>query len=217
MMKRNRTWMIILIIAFIPLISCSAYPDKSLSLATTGKEALILNSIPTSGHLNLGQLNSTELNRLSLGGPSPNVSPPTAPYNDHGLYWSQPFSLIEGDTLNLTINSDFPVSWFGVDWSTFDVRGVLATTEMDEDGRAFDPQYPAASSRKQGTDGYVLKISYKIRVDTDCVLVIKNLTSDEAKELNVTAALKPSISFKRIALKLPVVRNLVGTEEEYDD
>jgi hypothetical protein len=215
-MKRKIAWLITLVLTVFIFISCSAPVADSLSPAALKGTTLSLGSLPAAGYLKLAQLNFQELDRLGLAGPAPINAPPSSPYNSNGLYWSEPFSLVEGDTLIITIDSTSPVSWFGVDWSSFDLRGVLATTEVDEDGRAFDPQYPVESSSVQSSNGYKLTVSYKIQYDADCVVVVKNANPNDAQQLNLSAALKPSISFRRIAKRIPLVRNLVAPEPDMD-
>jgi hypothetical protein len=175
---------------------------------------LSLVSLPTVGRLNLEPVNSAELERLGLGRPVHLIDPPYTPYNDNGLYWSEPFSLIGGDIVQITVDSDTPVSWFGVDWSNYDVRGILATLELDEDGRAFDPQYPAKSSSENGSDGYRLTVSYKIRSDTNCVLVVKNANPENSQRLSMAVSLKPSISLRRIGKSIPILKNLIASDSD---
>jgi hypothetical protein len=175
---------------------------------------LSLDSLPAMGYVSLDPVNSVELDRLGLGGPSPLLDPPSSPFNRYGMYWSKPFSLVEGDTVEITVHSDLPISWFGVDWSSYAVRGILATTEVDEDGRAFNPQYPAHSSLDEGPNGYKLTLSYKIPDDTDCVLVVKNANPDNSRRLSVSVSLKPSLSLRRILKRLPIVKNLIASDNQ---
>jgi hypothetical protein len=170
--------------------------------------------LPASGYINLDPVDSAELDRLGLGGPSPLLSPPSAPFNANGMYWSEPFSLVRGDTVQVTVKSDSPVSWFGVDWSLLDMRGILATTELDEDGRAFDPQYPARSSLDKGPNGYILTVSYKILYDIDYVLVVKNNNPDSAQRISIAVSLKPSISLRRIGMSIPIIKNLLASDDD---
>lgn len=198
------------------LVSCGTpTQDAALKTGKSGVPApLSLAGLPAAGLLDLKALNSSQLDRLGLERPVHLIDPPYTPYNDNGFYWSEPFSLIEGDTLRITVDSDTPVSWFGVDWSNYDVRGILATLELDEDGRAFDPQYPAGSSVEKGPDGYKLTVTYDITHDTDCVLVVKNSNPDNAQQLSLSVSLKPSISLQRILNRIPVVRNLFKSDHD---
>jgi len=189
--------------------------DGVMSASPSLKNAtLSLDKLPAAGYVDLDPVNSTELDRLGLGGPSPVRDPPSFPFNRYGMYWSEPFSLLKGDILQITVDSDSPVSWFGVDRSPFDVRGILATTEMDEDGRAFDPQYPAHSSLDEGRNGYKLVVSYKVTGDTDCVLVVKNHNPDNSRRLSMSVSLKPSISLKRILRSIPVLKDIITSDHD---
>lgn len=167
-----------------------AAPTLQLSYDTP----LSLGSLPASGYVDLEPLNSVELDRLGLGGSSPLREPPYSPFNKYGMFWSEPFSVGQGDTIQVTIYSDTPVSWFGVDWSNLDIRGTLATTEEDEDGRSFDPQYPAHSSVDARLNSYRITLSYKIRDDTDCVLVVKNANPDRSWRVSMAIASKSAIT-----------------------
>ena len=186
------------------------------SWSLTGKP-LSLGTLPAAGYINLDPLNSTALKSLGLGEPSPVSDPPNVPYDQNGIYWSEPFSLVEGDTLQITVHSNAPVSWFGIDWSNLYVRGILATNEMDEDGKDFNPQYPVRSSLEQSPEGYKLTVSYKILDDTDCVLVVKNGNPDNSARLSMNVELKPSISFRRILKRIPVLKNFVSSNHDDDD
>jgi hypothetical protein len=196
------------------LSSGNVSSDVTSSLSHITNAPLSLVSLPNTGRVNLDAINLKELEHLGLGVPSPLGAPPYTPYNENGMYWSEPFSLVEGDNLQITVYSDSPVSWFGVDWSLLDVRGVLATTELDEDGRAFDPQYPASSSLDGGPGNYRLTLNYKILYDDDCVLVLKNSNPENTQRLSVAVSLKPSISIKRIARNIPVIKNLVESDRD---
>ena len=179
---------------------------------------LTLKELPASGIVNLEPLNTTELIQFGLNEPSPINSPPYTPYQKNGLYWSQPFPLIAGDTVQVIIKSTDPVSWFGVDWSDYSMRGLLATTELDEDGRAFDPQYPSSSSVIKDENGYKLVVNYKIKDDTDCVLVVKNSDPANTQLVSVSVSLKPSVSFRRILKSIPGISHFVNSDSgEGDD
>jgi hypothetical protein len=178
---------------------------------------LSLASLPAAGYIDLTPLNVPELVSLGLGGPSPERDPPGYPYNQNGMYWSKPFSLVEGDIVQVTVYSESPVSWFGIDWSSLDVRGILATTETDEDGKSFNPQYPTSSSLEKAAGGYKLTTSYKILDDTDCVLVLKNTNPGNPQRISLNVALKPAISFKRMLRNIPVLKNLVKSDSYQED
>jgi hypothetical protein len=190
-------------------------PGAGDSMSTLLEEVpLSLDRLPAGGYLILDPGNSEELDRLGLGGPSPANAPPYTPYCKSGIYWSAPFSLVEGDIVEIVVYSDSPVSWFGVDWSNYDVRGVLATTAVDEDGRAFDPQYPTQSFLNKDAEGYQLMVIYKVQYDTDCVLVIKNSSPDIARRLSLSVSLQPSITLKRIAKSIPILKNYVSSSQD---
>jgi hypothetical protein len=176
---------------------------------------LSLVRLPAAGYIDLTPLNNEKLVSLGLGGPSPESEPPVYPYNQNGMYWSTPFSLVEGDTVQVTVYSDSPVSWFGIDWKNLNVRGIVATTETDEDGKSFNPQYPVSSSVEKVPNGYKLTANYKIPDDTDCVLVLKNTNTGNSPRISLNVALQPSVSFKRILRNIPVLKNLVKSES-YD-
>jgi hypothetical protein len=202
------------IMALTVFISCGkpSY-EAALNISDKSVQTLSLVNLPSAGPVSIEPVNAIELDRLGLGGPSPFSSPPYAPYAKNGLYYSEPFALLEGDNLQITIHSDSPVSWFGVDWSPFALRGVLATTELDEDGRAFNPQYPIRAVLDEVPNGYKLTVSYKIMNDTDCVLLVKNNSPDNPQQLSVAVALKPSISLRRIIKSIPGLRNLIDSED----
>jgi hypothetical protein len=208
----------ILIIAMVTAAIVFAFklqgPGKqaSASLQPVSESVLSLANLPAGGYLNLEPVNAAELDRLGLGGPAPLVGPPDVPFEKNGIYWSEPFSLVAGDTVQITVKNASPVSWFGVDWINYDIRGILATTEVDEDGRAFDPQYPANSSLEKKPDGCTLTINYKIAHDTDCVVVVKNTNPLNSQKLSLNVALKPSLSIRRILKDIPLINHLVSSD-----
>ncbi|MGD1120217.1 MAG: hypothetical protein ABR886_12175 [Dehalococcoidales bacterium] len=187
--------------------------DEHAALAPpAGDGALLsLGSLPVSGTIELAPLNAAELDQLGLGGGVPVDDPPYSPFDDYGMYWSDGFSLAGGDILQVKIHSSTPVSWFGVDWSSLDIRGLMATTEEDEDGRSFDPQYPTSSAVENGPDGCTLTVSYEVMEDTDCVLVIKNNNPDTARQLSLAVDLKHSVSLERILKIIPAAKSLDGS------
>jgi hypothetical protein len=187
------------------------------SLGASFAAPLEMAALPSSGYIKLDSLSAAGLDTLGLGGPSPAATPPSSPFNQYGMYWSEPFSLVKGDTVRLTVYSDAPVSWFGVDWKTLDVRGILATTELDEDGRTFNPQYPADSAVEQNANGYKMTVNYKITHDADCVLVVKNLNPDSSQRISLSLSLKPSLSFTRMLRNVPVLKNLVEDKDEMEE
>jgi hypothetical protein len=219
---RKYLTLLTLILFTITFFGCAVPADKTQNKSDmAAADSSMLESVPLSfaslpatGYINLDPVNPAELDHLGLGGPAPLNPPPSTPYSQNGLYWSEPFPLVEGDSVQIKVRSDFQVSWFGVDWSQYDVRGILATTEVDEDGRAFDPQYPAQSFLNKDADGYELTVIYKIQYDTDCVVVIKNANPDNARRLSLSVSLKPSISLKRIVEKIPLLRNLVASDQD---
>jgi hypothetical protein len=204
MIKKYLAMTAVTIVVAAAFTSCGTAPEE---------ESLSLVSLPAAGMINLEPLNSVELDHLGLGGPSPTLDPPTLPYSMNGMYWSEHFSLVEGDILQIKVSSDTPVSWFGVDWSNLDIRGILATTELDEDGRSFDPQYPVSSTIDNTSNKYSLVIDYKILTDTECVLVLKNNRSSESSQLSVSASLRPQISVKRILNGIPILNKLTTSED----
>ena len=207
-----------LLVSFtFPSKSFPATGDVETRSASGFHSELSLVRLPATGYIDLTRLNAAQLVSLGLGGPSPDREPPNYPYNQNGMYWSVPFSLVEGDTVRVTVYSDAPVSWFGNDWSSLDVRGILATTETDEDGKSFNPQYPTSSSVEKISTGYKLTASYKIPDDTDCVLVLKNNKTDSSPRISVNVALQPSISFRRMLRNIPLLKNLVKSDSNQGD
>jgi len=104
------------------------------------------------------------------------------------LYWSERFPLAQGDILRITVYSYSPISWFGVDWSTLDVRGVLALTDTDEDGWSFNPLYPDYSSIDTNSDNTRLTLDYEIRENGDYQVVIKNTNTLKSWQLSLAVA-----------------------------
>jgi hypothetical protein len=206
-----------LLVSFIPFNSSPATGNVVTVPSSGYRSELSLVRLPAAGYVDLTRLNAAQLVSLGLGGPSPDREPPDYPYNQNGMYWSVPFSLIEGDTVKVTVYSDTQVSWFGNDWSNLDVRGILATTETDEDGKSFNPQYPTSSSVQKVPNGYKLTASYKIPDDTDCVLVLKNNKTDSSPRLSVNVALQPAISFRRMLRNIPLLKNLVKSDSNQGD
>jgi hypothetical protein len=168
---------------------------------------LSLGSLPAYGNVTLKPVNSIELERLGLGGPSPVNNPPVSPFNESGMYWSETFSVVAGDTIQVKVYSDKPVSWFGVDWSSLEIRGILARMETDEDGRSFDPQYPVGSSVSAAPGKNVLTLNYTVRTNSDCVLVLKNNDPADSQQLAVSMTLRPSFSMNRILSKIPFLKD----------
>ncbi len=215
--------MVVILIAVISIGITTPYKTTAAtgSVATRSwslkDEPLSLLRLPAAGYVALDPLNSNGLEAIGLGGPAPANDPPDVPYNKDGIFWSEPFSLVEGDTLQVTVYSDSPVSWFGIDWSNLYVRGILATNEMDEDGKDFNPQYPVRSSLEQSPESYKLTVSYKIIDDTDCVLVVKNGNPNSSVRLSMTVSLKPSISFRRVLKRIPILKNFVSSNHNDED
>jgi len=149
---------------------------------------LTLVSLPAAGRLDLEPANEVLLENLGLGGASPLNDPPYFPYNKNGLYWSERFPLAQGDILRITVYSYSPISWFGVDWSTLDVRGVLALTDTDEDGWSFNPLYPDYSSIDTNSDNTRLTLDYEIRENGDYQVVIKNTNTLKSWQLSLAVA-----------------------------
>jgi hypothetical protein len=226
MKGKKRKFLALAIIAIMVasvLVSCHRIsyevPQKAgeaaiSALPSLPNNPLSLGSLPAAGYIDLEPGNPAELDRLGLGGPAPVRNPPYSPFNKYGMYWSEPFSLAQGDSLQVKVYGDTPVSWFGVDWASFSIRGILATTEVDEDGRSFDPQYPADSSIVTGPGSYMLTVRYKFESDTECVLVIKNTSPDKQWRVMVNVTSKSNFSFQRFLKRFPVIKNFVKSDYE---
>ncbi len=107
------------------------------------------------------------------------------------MYWSERFSLVEGGVLKITVYSYSPISWFGVDWSSLDVRGVFAPTDINEDGWSFDPVYPEHSSVDASSDGINLMLVYNIQESGDYQLVVKNANTLNSWRLSIAVTSIP--------------------------
>ena len=195
-----------------PINAIAKTSDVVISTRSAYGTPLSVGSLPSAGYVVLDPVNPTELLSLGLGGPSPVKEPPDYPYTKNGMYWSKPFSLVEGDVVQITVYSNSPISWFGVDWSNYDVRGILATTEMDEDGRNFNPQYPISSVLKKVPIGYKLLVNYKILNDTDCVIVMKNSDPEKPQRISMNVSLRLAFSARRILKNIPILKNLVASD-----
>jgi hypothetical protein len=161
--------------------------------------------LPASGYINLDPVNDGKLNKLGLG-PEPVSNPPSLPYNQFGVYWSQQVQMYEGDTLLVKITSDTPVSWFGVDWNVLNLRGIVAKMDLDEDGHTFDPQYPVDSSASMVDGKYILSVKYKFDDDAKCVLVVKNNSTDIPWHVLINAGTGFNFSFEKILKKLGLIK-----------
>jgi hypothetical protein len=206
----------IVVLLVIVFTGCKA-PADNVNALTVQKKPFSPAALPAKGYIEIGPVNTPELERLGLEGPAPMLNPPYQPYNEHGLYWSQPFNVKEGDVLQVKVYGDTPISWFGVDWQELNLRGIVATTELDEDGRTFDPQYPADSTAEQVAGGYALTMTYNFTKDRQCVLVVKNASVDKWK-LSVDLNARASFSLTRWLKSVPLVKNLFKDkdDEEYD-
>ena len=192
-------------------------PQKSGSyLSSTNDNSLSLNRLPAAGYIDLAPADGAALDALNLGGPSPAGEPPFSPFDEYGLYWSDRFSLVEGDALQVEIQSDAPISWFGVDWSSLDMRGMVATCEQDEDGRSFDPQYPTSSSALVGAGGCALTLNYKIENDTQWVVVAKNANPERSCRLSIQVKKNSHITVKRLLSDIPIVKNMIRSSGDAD-
>jgi hypothetical protein len=191
----------------------SAGPKQLAADEATQATPLSLAKLPAAGYVSLAPGDATALDKLGLGGPSPVSEPPSYPYSASGIYWSQRFSLVEGDTLRLWVLSPEPLSWFGVDWSPLSVRGVLASTELDEDGRTFNPLYPSRWSSQLDNAGTLLSLEWDMPGDTECALVVKN--SDPARTQRVTILVEDHSPFtlKRVLRTVPLIGGLFDLEE----
>jgi hypothetical protein len=215
--RENRLPVVItvLVTAVLALAGCGTPHQTDQK---TGRPAAALSipfslaALPASGYIDLEPVDAAALQRLGLGGPSPVSNPPYYPFNRYGMYWSEPFYLAEGDTLKVTVSADTPVSWFGVDWSDLNIRGIVADMELDEDGRTFDPQYPASFS----ADGRGLTVNYKSVKDTECVLVVKNASPDRSWRISVNVTAKSVFSIKRFLKEVPVVQNLFQSDDDIE-
>jgi hypothetical protein len=216
-MKKNLTLITVILLAMTALAGCGT-PSYQANLKTAGPAGsntpFSLAGLPAAGYIDLGPVNAAELERLGLGGPAPINNPPSSPFNQYGMYWSQPFPVAEGDTIQLKVYSDTPISWFGVDWLSLNIRGILATTELDEDGRTFDPQYPAHSSVETGASGYALTVSYAFAKDTQCVLVVKNASAGSPQHLSMAVTAKSPFTIKRLLKDIPLIKNLVKSDKD---
>jgi hypothetical protein len=77
---------------------------------------------------------------------------------------------------------------FGVDWSTLDVRGILAITDIDEDGWSFNPLYPDYSSIDASSNDVRLTLCYEIQMDGEYQIVIKNANASKPWRLSLAVA-----------------------------
>lgn len=194
------------------LSGCSAGPAQQLAAPTGTASATVMRSgeagapwtpesipetpsslarLPAAGYVDLGPADEDALRSLGLGGSLPLRDPPSFPFNHGGLYWSEPFLLDEGDVLSVTVGSSLPVSWFGVDWSPLEVRGVLALTDEDEEGWSFGAVYPAASSVESGPGSVALVVTYRIEVTGEYQVVVKNADTVMARRLSLSFVSTP--------------------------
>lgn len=138
--------------------------------------------------------NEEKLNALGLGGSFPQNAPPDLPFNSYGLYWSGQFSLVSGDRLNVRIQSDSLLSWFGLDWSNLDVRGVFALTDIDEDGWNFIPLYPDNTSVEKSATGTEIDLDYIIQEDGEYQILIKNSSIRKSNQLSLALLLQGQLA-----------------------
>jgi hypothetical protein len=214
----------VLFMAVVALPGCASRSNSPTSSGKTQNvlpskfdNPLSLTSLLAAGHILLGPANSTERDFLGLGGPSPINEPPSSPFNKYGMYWSEHFAVIQGDVLHVTVSSDTPVSWFGIDWSISDIRGLLATTEMDEDGRTFNPLYPTQFSTSTGPTGYLVTADYNVLRDTECIIVVKNHNVDKSWPVSLSISSKFPFNIKRLLSGIPVIRGLFQSDQPDTD
>ncbi len=169
----------------IALAGCSANPGAAIGTLDQPFQALTLAHLPAVGTLVLERGDENALTELGLGGPSPLNQPPALPYNQNGLYWSEQFSLVAGDELTVIANSGTALSWFGADWADRDIRGVLALTNIDEDGWNFMAIYPASANAEDGHNSHRLTLHYTIREGGDYQIIIKNANPAQPQNLSL--------------------------------
>lgn len=210
-MKIRLLLTIFLALVTVTFLSCRHSPDISPPSASTDVAAglkemvagapalesipdtlLILVKLPAAGCITLSPSREDALSSIGIGGASPSNEPPCFPYSENGLYWSEKFPLTAGSLLNITVYKDSPLSWFGVDWSALDVRGVLAFTDTDEEGWSFNPKYPDYSIAKVVPTGTRLDIGYLIAESGEYQVVVKNSSQLNAQRLFVAVAARPS-------------------------
>ncbi len=202
-------------LALIGIVAWSILSDRATEKATLGTlvnavqtAPLSLARLPALGYISLSPNDESALDDLGLGGVSPWREPPSYPFVASGLYWSEHFSLTEGDRLHVWVLSAQPISWFGVDWSLLPIRGVLASTELDEDGRSVNPLYPSRWSSRAAANGTLLSLEWDIAYDAECALVVKN--SDPAQEQRISVVVEGSSPFnlKNVLRDVPLIGNL---------
>lgn len=224
MKRKMKKYLVLIVVVLVAVTALAGYGALSYQInsktdgTADSTKPFSLAGLPAAGYIDLEPVNSVELDNLGLGGGAPVLDPPSSPFNNYGMYWSEPFTVAEGDNVQVKVYSATPVSWFGVDWSNFNVRGILATTEVDEDGRSFDPQYPAHSSNETTPNGYVLTVSYAFEKDTQCVLLVKNTTADRSQRVSMAVTAKSPFTIKRILKDIPLIKNLVKSDgDEIED
>jgi len=191
-------------------------PD--VSLLQSARAPLSLAKLPAAGYIDLEPADTPALDGLRLGGSSPlGEEPPFLPFDGYGMYWSEEFSLVRGETLQVKVYSDTPVSWFGVDWSDLDVRGVMTTCDVDEDGRTYDPAYPAGSSVDATPTGSMLTLSYDVHENTNMVVVVRNANPGRSYRLSMEITAKSHFSVRRFLQSIPMVKNLIKSHNDDSD
>lgn len=158
-------------------VPASDIPDVPLTMA----------KLPSQGYIDLSPSNEDALEKLGLAGSTPSREPANLPYDENGLFWSNQLLLNEGDVVRITVHSQSPVSWFGVDWSDLAVRGVLAMTDVDEDGWNFVAEYPEHSSIDAASG--TMRLAYQIPESGDYQVLVKNSNSSTSYRLTLTASL----------------------------
>lgn len=183
---------------------------QAFPLAFFNGMTLSLAKLPASGSIVLAPVDTAALDSIGLGGPTPlGEEPPSLPFDEYGMYWSERFSVGEGDTLQVKVSSATPVSWFGVDWSNLDIRGVVTTCDVDEDGRTYDPKYPVNSSVASDPTGSTLTLNYAVPNDTEMVIVVRNANPSQSYRLSMQVTRQSHFTFKRFLEKIPIVKDLI--------
>ncbi len=209
-MKIRLLQIIGVVLILMTLAGCDAPsladPLKKTASSCGCEEQLSLAKLPAAGYIDLDPVNEGTLNKLGLGGPEPVLNPPSLPFNQYGIYWSQQLQMYKGDTLLVKVSSDTPASWFGVDWKLLNLRGIVAKMDLDEDGHTFDPQYPVKSSANVVNGKYVLSVKYKFDDDSKCVLVVKNNSEDTPWHVSVNVSTGFNFSIEKILKKLGLMK-----------
>ena len=203
-------------LAVVGLVAWSTPSDRAAE--TPGPETLVgepaqtaplsLDQLPAVGYISLAPNDESTLNELGLGGVSPLREPPSYPFVASGIYWSEHFSISEGDRLHIFVLSPQPISWFGVDWSLLPLRGVLASTEVDEDGRSFNPLYPSRWSSRTDANGTLLSLEWDMAYDTECALVVKNSDPAGGRQISVLVEDSSPFSLKKVLAEVSLIGRL---------